>query len=60
MTNQHTENHNENLTFLGALSQNDKYEAVVNRRSIDDPVLPAVPWRQFHRANVPHLARRSN
>lgn len=60
MSNQHTQNHNDSLTFVGALSQNDQYEAVVDRHNLDDPVLQAIPWRQFHRANVPHLARRSN
>jgi hypothetical protein len=42
------------------LQENDAYEAIVNRRNIDDPVLQAIPWRQFHRANVPHLSRHSN
>jgi hypothetical protein len=61
MSNQHTEHHNPAFTFLGALQSNDSYEAVVQERNrrIDDAILTPIPWKQYHRANVPHLARHS-
>jgi len=61
MSNQHTENHNENFTLYGALKGNDTYEAVVDYRNLEfehSKGFP-IPWRQIHRANVPHLARHS-
>lgn len=62
MTNQHTENHNEAFSFVGALKSNPKFEAVVSERNrkIDDAVIVPVPWKQYHRANIRHLERHSN
>ncbi|GMA48866.1 hypothetical protein GCM10025857_02230 [Alicyclobacillus contaminans] len=62
MSNQHTDQHNDALTFLGALRSNEHYEAIVERRdrAFHDAVIVPIPWKQIHRANVPHLGRRSN
>jgi len=62
MSNQHTVNHNESLTFSGALKGNPYYEAIVSERNrvIDDTQIVPIPWKQIHRANVPHLGRHSN
>lgn len=61
MSNQHTVNHNEAFTFSGAYHDNAYYEAIVKERDrlIDDAGLTIIPWKQYHRANVPHLARHS-
>lgn len=62
MSNQHTVNHNESLTFSGALKNNPFNEAIVSERNrvIDDTQIVPIPWKQIHRANVPHLGRHSN
>ncbi|MBX6353480.1 MAG: hypothetical protein IRZ10_09100 [Thermoflavifilum sp.] len=62
MSGQHTENHNPAFTFFGALRSGERYEAVVQERNrrMDDAALTPIPWKQYHRANVPHLARHSN
>jgi hypothetical protein len=62
MSNQHTDNHNDALTFYGALLDNDVNEGIVDRRNrvMDEAALTPIPWKQIHRANVPHLSRRSN
>ncbi|WP_067932882.1 hypothetical protein [Alicyclobacillus kakegawensis] len=62
MTNQHTDNHNDAFTFHGALRRNGVTEGIVERRGrvMDEAALTPIPWKQIHRANVPHLARRSN
>jgi hypothetical protein len=62
MSNQHTENHNDALTFFGAYLDNDRYDSIIGRhdRQFRDAVIVPIPWKQIHRANVPHLARRSN
>lgn len=59
MSNQHTVNHNEDLTLSSAVENNHFYEAVVSRRNrtVDDAVITPIPWKQIHRANVPHLTR---
>jgi hypothetical protein len=61
MSNQHTANHNAALTFTGALQGNHLYETLVDRRNLafDNAVIVPIPWKQIHRANVPHLARHS-
>jgi len=61
MTNQHTSNHNASFTFPAALQQNHIYEAVVQNRNreFDNVSITPIPWKQIHRANIPHLARRS-
>ncbi|MCL6599513.1 hypothetical protein [Alicyclobacillus macrosporangiidus] len=61
MSNQHTENHNAELTFYGALQKNGVYESLVDKRNLmaDSTGLTPIPWKQIHRANVPHLARHS-
>lgn len=62
MSGQHTENHNENFAFVGALSQNHHFESVVALRNnmmstrLDGPI----PWKQYHRANIGHGRRHSN
>lgn len=61
MSNQHTENHNDNFTFVGALKNNHYFEAVVDKKNLEfehSRGIP-IPWRQIHRANVAHLARHS-
>ena len=62
MANQHTKNHNEAFTLRGATLHNPQFEAVVKQRDvlIDNAGLDKIPWVQYHRANVPHLARQSN
>jgi hypothetical protein len=62
MSNQHTENHNDQFTFVGALSANHKNENIVSERNrmIDNTIIVPVPWKQYHRANIRHLARHSN
>jgi len=62
MSNQHTANHNEAISFVGALSQNHVNEFLVSRRNldIDNVVITPIPWKQYHRANVPHLGRHTN
>lgn len=62
MSNEHTENHNDALTIFGALQSNDRYGAIVGRhdRAFHDAVITPIPWKQIHRANVPHLGRHSN
>lgn len=61
MANQHTENHNSAFTFYGALRANDFYEGIVEQRNLkfDNSIIVPIPWKQIHRANVPHLARHS-
>ncbi|MDQ0189328.1 hypothetical protein JI721_16975 [Alicyclobacillus cycloheptanicus] len=61
MSNQHTSNHNESFTFAGSLQNNRHFEMVVSERNrvIDDAVIVPIPWKQYHRANIPHLARHS-
>ncbi|MCL6637633.1 MAG: hypothetical protein K6T26_06775 [Alicyclobacillus sp.] len=61
MSNQHTVNHNPAFTFEGSLRHNKQYLAVVEQRDrmMDQAALTPIPWKQIHRANVPHLARRS-
>lgn len=61
MSNQHTENHNEAFTISGSLRNNHHFEAVVSERNrvVDDAAIVPIPWKQIHRANVPHLARHS-
>jgi hypothetical protein len=61
MSNQHTENHNEAFTFAGALRANHVYESIVNEhmKAFDNAAITPIPWKQYHRANVPHLGRRS-
>ena len=61
MSNQHTENHNDNFTFVGALKNNDHFEAIVENKNLEFEHSKGypIPWRQIHRANVPHLGRRS-
>ncbi|MCF8566953.1 hypothetical protein LLE49_19725 [Alicyclobacillus tolerans] len=62
MSNQHTVHHNEFFAFTGALRGNPHFESVVSERNriIDDAQITPIPWKQIHRANVPHLARHSN
>ncbi|GGJ13387.1 hypothetical protein GCM10010885_23330 [Alicyclobacillus cellulosilyticus] len=62
MSNQHTANHNDALTMVGALQRNGEYESVIQYRNriIDDTVIVPIPWKAVHRANVRHLVRRSN
>lgn len=62
MTDQHTVNHNDDFTFSGALHNNHYFETVVKDRDrlMDDARLTIIPWKQYHRANVLHLARHSN
>lgn len=47
--------------MAGALQGNRQYEAVVSERNrvMDDAVIVPIPWKQYHRANVPHLSRHS-
>lgn len=60
MSNQHTENHNEHFTLYGALKNNDTAEAIVaHKRQEFVHSAGIIPWMQYHRANVPHLARHS-
>ncbi|SFU76809.1 hypothetical protein [Alicyclobacillus macrosporangiidus] len=61
MSNQHTENHNAELTFYGSLQKNGVYESLVDKRNLvaDSTGLAPIPWKPIHRANVPHLARHS-
>ena len=61
MSNQHTENHNEAFAFSGAVRGNNHYMSVVKERDrlIDNAEITVIPWLQYHRANVPHLARHS-
>lgn len=62
MSNQHTENHNQSFAFVGALEQNHHFESFVEKRNqmMNDRVAQPIPWKQYHRANVPHGPRRSN
>lgn len=62
MTNQHTKNHNDAFTLAGSYRNNAHFEAIVHERKrlIDNLLLTPIPWRQFHRANVPHLMRHSD
>lgn len=61
MSGQHTENHNEHFAFVGALKQNHHFESLVEQRGHTLSTLEAaIPWRQYHRANVPHGKRQSN
>lgn len=62
MANQHTMNHNEAFTFRGAALDNPHFEAIIKERDelFDNVKLVTIPWLQYHRANVPHLARHSN
>ncbi|MBX5436773.1 MAG: hypothetical protein IRZ33_06095 [Alicyclobacillaceae bacterium] len=61
MSNQHTVNHNDAFTFVGAYGENRWYDSVVQARDrvMDEARLTPIPWKQIHRANVPHLARHS-
>lgn len=61
MSNQHTINHNEAFTLSGSYKNNPHFEAIVQDRDllIDNAAIAPVPWKQFHRANVPHLSRHS-
>ncbi|MCL6445959.1 MAG: hypothetical protein K6T83_21365 [Alicyclobacillus sp.] len=61
MTRQHTRHHNDAFTLSGAYHNNHHFEAVVDERNlkIDDVQIVPIPWKQIHRANVPHLVRHS-
>ncbi|EPZ42434.1 MULTISPECIES: hypothetical protein [Alicyclobacillus] len=62
MSGQHTENHNENFTFVGALDMNRHFESFVARRNhmMSTRLDGVVPWKQYHRVNIDHGRRHSN
>ena len=62
MSGQHTDNHNDHFAFVGALEQNHHFESLVERRNhmMSTRIDAVVPWKQYHRANIPHGKRQSN
>ncbi|AEJ43408.1 hypothetical protein TC41_1475 [Alicyclobacillus acidocaldarius subsp. acidocaldarius Tc-4-1] len=62
MSGEHTQHHNDDFTFVGALSHNHEVEAFVERRNqmLSSRLDAVVPWKAYHRANVPHGKRQSN
>ncbi|SIS97798.1 hypothetical protein [Alicyclobacillus vulcanalis] len=62
MSGEHTQHHNDDFTFVAALNHNHDVEAYVERRNqmLSSRLDAVVPWKAYHRANVPHGKRQSN
>lgn len=62
MSGEHTQHHNDDFTFVGQLHHNHEVEAFVERRNqlLSSRLDAVVPWKAYHRANVPHGKRQSN